>query len=119
MLKIFLVSLFLVFYAVPDQSYGLNLPPIRPHGYGVPKITDALEKASERRRQEKRAEKQYQRQLELQKQISNQNKEALIIDVIVDKASKGKMIEKDKRYLEQSMGYESATIIWEFNESNK
>ena len=117
--KIILVIIVFAFCVMWDPLYGgqLNLPP--PHGYGVPQMMDGIEKGRERRRQKKREKELYQRQLELQQQISNQKKEELIIDLIVDKASKGKMTEKDKKYLERHMDYESADIIWAFNESNK
>jgi len=130
---IFLISL-IIFCALFTQVHSgvLNLP--QPHGYGVPKAMDAWNKADERRRQEKREQELYQRQLEyqqkrerelhkrqmeLEEQRSRQKRESLMLDIILSKASKGKMTENDKMYLEKYMGSEEANIIWEFNESNK
>jgi len=131
-----LIFIIIIFFSCSlfTQVHGgvLNLP--QPHGYGVPKAMDAWNKADERRRQEKREQELYQRQLELQEkrekerhkqqleleeQSSKQKQESLIIELITDKASRGKMTLNDKKYLEKHMMEGFADIMWEFNESNK
>ena len=102
---VYLLSAFIFF--VPHVSAGvLNLP--QPHGYGIPKITDAINKEREKnwqeRRQDQIRQEQYQQQLEYEQRMSDQQNESRLIELIIKKASTGKMTLNDKKYLEDHMG---------------